>query len=273
MAPATWMTTITIRRETPLRQKVERCAAGLRAVLAGWEGVEAIVLGETAEVEVLDPYFAIQLEVYHRGDLPAAEERRKRLGDPAAFEAASFQSEDHFLVEDLPVRARYRELAWFDRILMRIEDRLWAPHESGAWVFYQVTRGQVLYQRGGWLDTLRERLQHLPDSFWETLVESSRFSVERYLRDLSAAVFRGDPLFYLMSSAGFTRSLCSFLFALNRRFEPSGRMLFEQTLQLAELPEGFRGRFESFLRHEQGLPPERKREIAELLTRSILVLR
>lgn len=256
-----------------MKQKVERCAAGLRAILAGWEGVEAIVLGEAAEVEVLDPYFAVQLEVFHRSALPSPEERRKRLGDPAAFEAASFQPEDRFLVEELPVRIRYRELAWFDQILKRIEDRLWAPHEAGTWIFYQVTRGEVLYQRSAWLDGLRERLRHLPESFWETLVDSNRFSVERYLRDLGAAVVRGDPLFYLMAAAGFIRSLCSFLFALNRRFEPSGRMLYERTLQLPELPEGFRGRFESFLRHEQGLPPERKREIAELLTRSILVLR
>ncbi len=255
-----------------MRQKVERCAADLRAVLAGWEGVEAVVLGEAAEVELLDPYFAVQLEVYHRGNLPSAEERRRRLNDPAAFEAATFQAEDRFLVDDLPVRIRYRELSWFDLIIKRIDDRLWAPHDSGTWIFYQVIRGQILYQRSAWLDGLRERLQRLPESFWETLVESTRFAVERYLRDLSAAVYRNDPLFFLMACSGFVRSLCSFLFALNRRFEPTGRMLYEQVLNLPELPEGFRGRFESLLRHEQELPPERKREIAELLTRSILAL-
>ena len=62
----------------------------------------------------------------------------------------------------------------------------------------------------------------------------------------------------------------SFLFAVNRTFEPSARLLVEKVLELPRLPDGFRGRFESMLRDDPELPRERKREIAELLVKSIL---
>lgn len=252
---------------------MERIASELCSVLSRWDGVEAIILGEAAEAGLLDPYFHIQVDVHHWGSLPPAGERRQRLHDPPAFESLTASAEDHFLAEELPVRIRYRELSWYDLILRRIEERLWVPHESGTNIFYRITRGQVLFQKTEWLDRLRERLERLPDSFWTDIVESTRTAAERLLRDLSAAVYRNDPLFYLLSSAGFVRNLCGFLFAFNRRFEPSGRTMYERVLELPELPEGFQGRFESFLRHEQELSPERKREIAELLTRSILIMR
>ena len=119
---------------------------------------------------------------------------------------------------------------------------------------------------------MRAQLKKLPDAFWLALRESFFSAAEHYLTDLKSAVARKDDLFYLVSLSGFVKSICSMLYTVNRRFEPSGRMLFEQTLKLTILPENFRGRFYSILREDPEFPPERKQEIAELMTRSVINL-
>ena len=81
---------------------------------------------------------------------------------------------------------------------------------------------------------------------------------------------REDPLFFALSMSRFLRGLASFLFALNRQFEPPARLLAGHLAGLARLPDGFVGRFESLLREEPELNRERKCEIAGLLARSVL---
>jgi hypothetical protein len=83
-------------------------------------------------------------------------------------------------------------------------------------------------------------------------------------------VLRGDELGYALFLAQFLRGLSAYLFALNRRFEPHQRLLASELLSLPRLPDGFAGRFESLLREEPELPRERKREVAELLARSVI---
>ena len=253
-----------------MQKKVEQISGQLVHCISQWEGIEAIVLGEAAEIKTLDPYFNINLDVYHRGNLLPANDRKERFKNPAAFEAYPVYPMDRFLVKKLPVRIRYLDTARFDLLLKRIDDRLWAFRESGTDIFYRIENGQVLFQKSDWLQNTRERLSHLSDHFWNLIRDVTRMSVEYYLNDIDAAVFRNDNLFYLLSAEGFIHSLCSFLFALNRRFEPSGRMLYEKVMSLPKLPDEFNGRFESFIRPDNELPPERKREIAELLAKSII---
>ncbi|HUV08766.1 MAG TPA: DUF4037 domain-containing protein, partial [Spirochaetia bacterium] len=74
------------------------------------------------------------------------------------------------------------------------------------------------------------------------------------------------------SASGFCQSLCSYVFALNRKFEPTGRLLYDRIKSLKVLPDEFLGRFNSFIRPDQKLSPERKFEIAKLLAKSISML-
>ena len=67
-------------------------------------------------------------------------------------------------------------------------------------------------------------------------------------------------------------NVISFLFAYNRKFESSGRMLMQRLRALPQLPDGFLGRLDTFVRADNELSPERKREIAELIARSLLEL-
>lgn len=255
-----------------MQRKVARISQELADNISGWQEIEAIVLGEAAEIKTLDPYFNINLDVYHYGSLLPGNDRRERFGSPLAFESGPVYPEDRFLLDDLPVRIRYQETARFDLLLERIHDHLWVYREHGTFTFYRLCRGQVLYRNSGWLESTQKKLAELPEHFWQSVIDSARALVTHNLNELNAAVYREDNLFYLISAAGFIRALCAFLFAYNRRFEPSGRMLTEKVNGLAKLPDEFRGRFESFLRLGARSSPGRKREIAELLARSILAM-
>jgi hypothetical protein len=255
-----------------LQRKVERIARGLSQTISSWPGTEAIVLGQASEEEVLDPYFTIALEVYRREPLPTEAQRRRLLGNPPSFDSVTAFSEDRFLSEELPVKIRYQETARFDQLVERIDRRLWVFHDAGTYLLYRVLQGKALFQRSSWLDELRGRLGELPEHFWRTIIDGARPAVAYYLNDLRAAVSRGGSLFYLFSLSHFLSSLCSFLFAVNRTFEPSSRVMEERVKKLALLPDGFAGRFESLLRDDPELPADRKTEVAELLAKSSLAM-
>ncbi len=256
-----------------MQRKVEKISGQLAEIISSWNGIEAIVLGEAAKIITIDPYFNIIMDVYHKGNLLPAGDRREQFQNAAAFDTALVYPEDRFLMNELPVRIRYQDTARFDMILERIENKLWVYRESGTRMFYRIQNGQILFQKSNWLENIMKKLSSFSDHFWEVILESTRISVEYYLSDLSAAVFRNDYLFYLISSSAFLNSMCSYLFALNRCFEPSGRMLYESVKSLPRLPDEFLGRFESFLREDPVLPPERKREIAVLVAKSIISMK
>jgi hypothetical protein len=101
---------------------------------------------------------------------------------------------------------------------------------------------------------------------------SARAALEVDLRYINAALHRQDDLIYLSASATFVHNVISFLFAYNRQFESSGRLLQERLAGLPRLPDGFLGRLDAFVRRDSELGAERKREIAELIARSLFEL-
>ena len=228
------------------------------------------MLGEAAEARILDPYFTISLDVYHDSGIPPSAERKAQFGSPTAFDTVPGYTEDRFLSEELPVKIRYQATERVDELLRRICDQQWIFHDASTYPFYRLLHGQVMHKNSDWLEQTRGKLCALPDHFWLTVQNGARISAAYYLNDLRAAVYRDDRLFYTFSLGRFLRSLCSFLFAVNRTFEPSDRLIAERVLELDRLPDGFGGRFESMLRDNPELSPERKLEVAELLVKSIL---
>jgi hypothetical protein len=253
-----------------VHRKVGSVSTQLNEIISAWPGIEAVVLGEAAEAGILDPYFTISLDVYHDSGVPPSAERKGLFGDPTAFDTVPGYTEDRFFLEELPVKIRYQSTERVDFMLKRIDEKEWIFHDASTYPFYRLLHGQVLHQRSQWLDKTREKLSNLADHFWHVIKNGARISAAYYLNDLRAAVYRGDRLFYALSLSHFLRSLCSFLFALNRTFEPSGRRIAERVQELPKLPDGFGGRFESMLRDNPELSPERKLEVAELLVKSIL---
>ncbi len=255
-----------------MQKKVTAIATDLSNKVAAWPGIVAILLGETATVETIDPYFSIDLAVCYDGSLPGVQERKSALGSPLGFEHSPQQAADLFLVEELPVRVLYGTRERIESLLERAEQGRWVFRDETTHVLYRIENGKVLHDRDGWLARSRERLSRVPDAFWDRLKEGSRFALDRALADVGAAVHRGDHLFYQLSAARFLQCLCSFLFALNRRFEPGRQMLLERITKLEKLPAEFPGRFDTLIRPDIEITPSRRYQICQLIAKSLSYL-
>ena len=102
-----------------------RLPGSLADQLAEVDGVQAVLLGEAADIEVFDPYFTIDLDVYTAGVPPSIEKREKLLPDLEAFETSPVAAMDRFLVKGLPASVHYIRSADVDRMLLRISEMAW----------------------------------------------------------------------------------------------------------------------------------------------------
>ena len=255
-----------------MKRKVERVSTTIIEILKTISGVDSILLNESAETDIVNPYFFLSIDVYCKGSFPDVKDRWKLFDEAGAFESSHVNVKDRFFMEDLPVRIEYKDKDRIDTIINDNEGNMWAFHDNGTYMFYRLQTGRVMYKSSDWIDTVRKRLMDLPESFWGVLRESSMRSMEHYLVDLSSAALNSDNLFYIVSLSGYLKYLCSFLFVINRKFEPSRRRLADQVMELQILPENFLGRFDSLIREDPEFPPERKREVAKLLTKSLIYL-
>lgn len=255
-----------------MKARVESAVERIVGVLKQWPSVDTVTLVETGSEDIYDPYFFVSLDVYYSGDIPEEDTRRAEFCDVFAFETLRLTRKDRFLLDDIPFRLEYKDIDRFSRIIRGAQEAGGSFRDNGTYMFYRLKHGRVLHQRSEWLSEVRKDLDSFTDEFWQMLRDAFQARMEHYLGDLSAAVIREDDLFYLISAAGFIRSVCSVLFAVNHRFEPSGRLLYEETRALPVLPESFHGRFDSLLRADRSLTSERRAEVAELLAKSIISL-
>ncbi|HUI72686.1 MAG TPA: DUF4037 domain-containing protein [Spirochaetia bacterium] len=255
-----------------MKRKVERITDALKKSLVQTDVVETVVLGEAADIDVSDPYFTIDLDVYISGAMPDLAKRRSLVPQVTAFETSPVASIDRFLVEELPVSVHYIRTDDVDRMLLRIAEKNWVFHEPGSHVLYRIERGEVLFGRNGWMDETRAALAHVPDEFWWQARLRAYAMAERALVDLGAAAHRSDDLFFLVSAARLIRGVVSFLFAANKQFEPADRLLSERVAKLPVLPDGFPGRLDNFIRPVGTISKEARREIAQHMVRSLMPL-
>ncbi len=120
------------------------------------------------------------------------------------------------------------------------------------------------------MTVIRRTLADLPEAFWTRRVDMLRAHMEHALSDLTSAVYSGEPLFYHLSLSSFLENACNLILAINRRFEPSGRSLRVALTELETLPEEFDSRLQHLLGNDPAMKPNRKREIAELIAKSLL---
>ncbi|MEW5815254.1 MAG: hypothetical protein AB1798_07655 [Spirochaetota bacterium] len=256
-----------------MKHKVETVTEQLTDMIKTWHSVDAITLADSADIDILDPYFFLSLDVYYKGGISDPEHRRKVFVNAIAFESSQVSNKDRFLINDLPVRIEYKDMDVIDDSIKRCEAYLRVFKRTGTYMYYRLEKGHVLFQKSPWLDETRKKLSNMPEHFWKILRSSFQSTMAHCLGDLEAADMRGDNFFYLISSAFFIKSLCSLVFTINRRFEPSGRKCHDMILSLPQLPENFRGRFESILRQDDVLSPSRRREVAELLAKSLIAMK
>lgn len=258
-----------------MKPKVSELADRLVKGLSSNESVECICLNEAAVHDPLDPYFALILDVYVRGSLPSPTSRIAGYPEHTVLETSPTGSKDRFMVGELPVRIEYKAVERMEEltgIALRVGSDLWKIRDSGTYGFYRLENRHPLFERTNWLSEITNSLAELSDDFWVQMRSFYQSSMEHYLADLGAAIIQNDPFHYLISSASFIKYACAALFMENGQFEPSHRGYLPIVRGLTTLPDNFTGRFESFLRPDSELPPQRKYEIAKLIAQSIINL-
>ncbi|TFG84906.1 MAG: DUF4037 domain-containing protein [Spirochaetales bacterium] len=255
-----------------MKHTVERLAERLTAIISSWPGVECVLSCEASESDVLDPYFALVLDVYCSGDIPDDDVRQAAFGDPGAFESSRSREKDRFFLEGLPIRIEYKLVSSVDEILEKRFDIMWVYRSSGTYLFYRLADGKALFKRSGWIDTVKEALSHTPADFWDHLKETHLFKMEHSLSDLGGAALKDDNYFFFVSLTGFMHACVSTIFAVNKQWEPSDRNLTEVLMALPRLPDDFETRWSILLQTDGTSAPERKYQVAQLIARSIFSL-
>ncbi|ULQ59558.1 DUF4037 domain-containing protein [Brucepastera parasyntrophica] len=258
-----------------IKPKVRELTEKFVSIISAWDSIEAICLNETAAADMLDPYFAIILDVYYHETVPDTDERILAYPPHNVFETSPTGMKDRFLVGEIPVRIEYKPAARIDEltsIALHSGSDLWKIRGNGTYVFYRLVNSQPFFERTGWLKEQLSRLEMLPDVFWVRMRSFYQSSMEHYLLDFGASIMQDDPFNNMISAAYFIKYACAVLFMENGQFEPSHRGYQNQVASLTTLPDGFAGWFESFLRPDSELPPARKYEIAKLIVRSIVAL-
>ncbi len=251
--------------------RLEPTVTGIVDALKRWDQVDAVTVIQSGEDD-LDPYFFLSFDVYTTAQIPDRALREAAFANAVAFESAPVSRKDRFLVGDMPVRMEYKEIARFDELLSAARSGVPIFRDDGTYAFYRLDQAEVRFERRSWISDTRKALALLPDSFWSGLAKTSAARLEHIYADLGAAVAREDRFFYWISAASFIRQLCSLLFVLNRRFEPSPRQLADDVRRLPRLPEAFEARLDAFLAVSGQIDPRQKRELAELLIRDVFSL-
>jgi hypothetical protein len=258
-----------------MKPKVRELADKLVSAISAWDSVECICLNEAAAADTLDPYFALILDVYVRSAVPSSSVRAASYPVHTMMETSPTDTKDRFMVGELPVRIEYKEverIGELTAIALRCGSDLWKIRDSGTYVFYRLSHCQPLFQRTGWLGDITNDLSALGDDFWVRMRLFYQATMDHYLADLGASIVRDDQFHYMISSANFIKYAVSALLMENGLFEPSHRGYLDIVSKLKTEPDDFAGRFESFLRPDSELPPQRKYEIAKLIARSIVSL-
>lgn len=252
-----------------MKKLVQEILEMVPKAVQSWPGIEAITY-IPSEDDILDPYFFIRFDVYTRESIPGEDQRIQDFHFAGGFESSPLHHKDRFLVHNIPVRVDYKPVSRLPDPGDKDAVAGFISREEGTYPMFRIAESNVLFAASDWFDELQRGLMTINEDVWSTLQEFFLLRMEHHLADFGAAVYRNDPIFQRTALAGFIRGVSSSLFAINRRFEPSARGIQRYLYGLAEIPEGFEGRFHVLL--ELGTAPERQFEIADMLTRGIFQL-
>lgn len=252
--------------------KVESLTNFLKETISGWKDVECITSDPRSEAFAFDPYFALVIDVYHKGPIPAIESRRASFGDPGAFETAASGTKDRFFLEEIPIRVEYKDVRSMEMLVHEPIQHLRLLKNSGTYPFYRLEQNRVIFDASGWVDRMRSALTTFPEAAWQALYESFASKMEHYLSDMGAASFSDDKYFLLLSESGFLRYAAASILMINRKFEPSHRDIEEALRASGRLPEGFWASWNTLLQKEREVPAQKRFEIARLLAGAIFSL-
>jgi hypothetical protein len=259
-----------------MKYKTKLLVERFTGILSSWEGVECVTLNEAAHPDILDPYFALILDVFYSAPIPVSDERCRLYGDDvAAFESSGQSEKDRFLIGDIPVRLEYKKTGKINELVniaCTNHESLWLIKDSGTYGFYRLANCDIIFSRSNWIHDVRKRLENTGDFFWKEMRSAVQLKMEHFLSDLGAACFQQDKFHYLIASAGFIKAACLTLFCINRRFEPSHRAYNKQVCELPVLPESFPAEFQNFLENKMDADLDSRFYLAKLIAQKIIML-
>ena len=254
-----------------MHRRIDNAISRIVGVMKEWGSIDSVACLQPV-ADPYDPYFFLSFDIYHAGDVPESAERERLLGDVGAFEAASSGLKDRFFVGDIPVRLEFKSKESIDRLVAAAAGGQLLPREAGTYVFYRLVNAEISFQISSWLDDTRATLSELPDAFWEHLADRQRSAAEHLFGDLAAAAARSDELYFTVSAGRFVAVVCSLLFTVNKRFEPSGRNLAAEVSQLHALPQSLAADMDAFVSDNDRPSMERRAKLAELMLQSAFSL-
>ena len=246
-----------------------RISEQIKTVISEWDTVDTVGMLKFGS-DRYDPSFFISFDVYFHGAIPASNERERAFSFGNAYETTVDGLKDRFLIDDVPVRLEYKAISEVDFAVSKVTNPERGDTLGTTYGFYRLEHAAVVLSRSNWLPVARRLLSEAPEDFWVRRVHMLRAQMEHALSDLTSAVYGDEPLFYALSLARFLETATSLLFAFNRRFDPPGRLVRHEVAALERLPEEFESRMEHLLRQDAGVSASRKRQIAELLAKSLL---
>jgi hypothetical protein len=251
-------------------ERIDRIIQSVTDTVTAWDGVDAVTSMEFLADETFDSYFFISLDIYYSQELPVFEQRRQFFPEAIAFESSRAHFKDRFLLNDIPVRLEYKKMDNYRSMIENFEQHERQYRSSGTYGLYRIEHARIHFDPEKRFEALRNLIQTPDNDYWRFLYRIFRGTSVHFLGDLSAAALKDDHYFFLFSSSGFLHNFIRLLFTVNKRYECSGRQVYKDVFTLQILPENFVGRFETFLRTDGGISLEKKAEVAELLTTSVI---
>lgn len=255
-----------------MNQKIEQLTDFLKNTISEWQNVECMTVVPRTETFADDPYFALVIDVYHRGKIPSARARKDAFGDPGAFESAAGRSKDRFFLEQIPIRIEYKNIHTINKLVTYPMKYINILKNSGTYPFYRLQNNTVIYASTPWIGGAQQQLASFPSRAWIALKDSFSAKMEHYLSDMGVALFSDDRYFLLVSEAGFMRYTAASVFMANRRFEPSHRYIDEHLHELERVPAGFFDAWNLLLERNSQTTPQKRFETARFLAHTVYSL-
>ncbi len=252
------------------RQAVE-VAHHISDILSSWDEVDAafeLAYGE----DRYDPYLALSIDAYLSAPIRDPDQRHGAFSEAGAFESAILGNKDRFLAGDLPVRIEYKLTSRFMELVRAAQEGRCLLRAARTFAFYRLSHGEPLFVRNDWFGAARDSISSLPSSFWTSVLQVQIATLDHLLSDLQAATARQDPFYFTVASGRFASQVVAVLFALNRMFEPSPRLMQSYVGQIPDVPDSFKGNLEHFCRADAVITMDQKTEIAALMARELSAL-
>ena len=251
-----------------LGRKAASVAQRIASILSAWDEVESVCVLSYGE-DRYDPYFALSVDAYVSSPVRDPAQRQPSFSEAGAFESAVLGNKDRFLSGDIPVRIEYKVTDRFSALARAATEGTCLLRAAGTFAFHRLATCELLFSRSGWFERIIESLESIPDSFWSEVIRVQLASLEHVYGDLQAARAREDAFYFTVTAGRFATKVTSLVFAMNRTFEPSSRLMIDRVLTLPEVPDSFEGNIEHFARVDSVMSMDQRTEIAELMIKEL----